>query len=212
MTRAHLLLMLALPITPLAAQADPDKAVAGGGELPAGWQARTDRGQALTNVKFGPMGNGLHATLGPAAIFWRAEDQASGGYHAIATFTQARAPGHPEAYRLLGAGNDLTTDGQRYVYILVRGDGQYLIKRRAGAQTTNISAGWTKHDAVKPAGADGKATNTIEVTVRGGKAEFAINGTVVHSMDATDMAGVAGLRVNHNLDVHIDGFGLHQLP
>ena len=56
---------------PAAKQADPDKAVAGGGALPEGWSWRPDRaGAALANVKFGPMGKGYHVTLGPSVILW----------------------------------------------------------------------------------------------------------------------------------------------
>ncbi|MGH7538301.1 MAG: hypothetical protein ACREMF_06680, partial [Gemmatimonadales bacterium] len=61
--RAHLLtltprLALALTILSLcaiagaAAQADPDRTVAGGGTMPPGWNARTDRGAPLGGVKF----------------------------------------------------------------------------------------------------------------------------------------------------------------
>ena len=76
MKRSHRVLHLAvlgmLATSPVlaqggsAAQADPDKAVSGGGTLPAGWSAKTDRNAPLTNVKFSKMGEGWHFTLGPA--------------------------------------------------------------------------------------------------------------------------------------------------
>src|ERR1044072_5101601 len=71
--------LLFAPLAPagLSAQADPDRAVAGGGAIPAGWHVRTEpsrqTGQPapLDNVKFTAMGDGLHTTVGPAAIYWR---------------------------------------------------------------------------------------------------------------------------------------------
>jgi hypothetical protein len=37
---------------------------------------------------------------------------------------------------------------------------------------------------------------------------FLVNGTEVNSVDAAkvDTAGTAGLRVNHNLNLHVEGF------
>src|SRR5437660_1067284 len=67
-------LLLAFPLATAAQGADPTNAVAGGGSLPRGWHAHTDRDAPLANVKFVVMGAGYHATLGPAAIFWRDAD------------------------------------------------------------------------------------------------------------------------------------------
>lgn len=210
MRAPYLVPMLALLSLPLAAQGDPDKAVAGGGTLPAGWQARADKDVPLTNVKFAPMGNGFHVTLGPAVILYRPADQASGNYHVVASLTRTKATAHPESYGLFIAGKDLASAGQSYVYFLVRADGSYLIKRRTGETTANISEGWTKSAAVMTEDDVGKATDKLEVTVADGKATFTVNGKTVHTMSG-EFDGIAGLRVNHNLDVHIDGFGVHKM-
>ena len=39
-----------------------------------------------------------------------------------------------------------------------------------------------------------------------------MNGTTVHTADAKDMniKGLVGFRANHNLDLHVEGFALHQ--
>jgi hypothetical protein len=39
-----------------------------------------------------------------------------------------------------------------------------------------------------------------------------VNGQPVHTLDAkaTEVDGVVGLRVNHNLDLHIEGFDVHR--
>lgn len=192
---------------------DPDHAVAGGGVFPAGWAVRTDRNAATTNVKFGPMGDGLHVTLGPAAIFYRASDKVTGPFHALATFTQTKAPMHPEGYGLFIGGRALDGEGQHYLYFLVRGDGKYLVKRRDGANTTTVQD-WTASPAVHTADSSGKATNLLEVDQKSdpSKVVFKVNGQPVWSADAKSVepAGIVGLRVNHNLDVHVSGFAIHR--
>lgn len=209
--RTFLTVAAALAVAvPAAAQGrnDPDKSVAGGGALPAGWSARTDRGQPLTNVNFRPMGGGLHVTVGPAVILYRAADAAKGAYEVSVTYSQTAAPAHPESYGLFVGGSDLQGAAQRYTYFLIRGNGQFLVKRRTGAETSNVSDGWTAHPAVKAQDADGKATNTLSIVVGPERVSFRANGTEVFSAARGDVDtnGVAGLRVNHNLDLHIDGF------
>lgn len=192
---------------------DPDKAVAGGGKLPAGWSARTDRGAAMDNVKFETMGDGLHVTLGPAVILYRAADAMNGPFHMVASFNQTKAPAHAEAYGLFFAGKELAGEGQSYTYFLIRKDGKFLIKTRTGAQTANVTAGWTDSEAVVKEDATGKQSNKLEILVGKDKVTFSVNGKEVHSMPAAagSTAGIAGLRVNHNLDLHIAGFGVHKM-
>ena len=196
---------------PRAANADPDRMVAGAG-LPAGWAGRTDRGQAIAGARFEAMGTGWHVATGPAVILYRGVDRAGGAFHTLATFTQTKAPAHPEAFGLFVGGNNLDTASQAYVYVLVRGDGMYLIKRRVGANITTL-VDWTASPAVVKADSAGKATNKIEVTGQNGALKFTINGTDVFTTPATpeDLRGIVGFRVNHNLDVHVEGFALHQL-
>lgn len=201
----------------LAAQADPDKAVAGGGTLPAGWNVRTERNAALDNVKFVTMGTGMHVTLGPAAIFWRAADTASGNYHTVASFRQTKAPAHPEAYGLLVGGKNLADSTQSYTYFIVRthGDtGEYSIRRRAGYTTRPTAVvEWTANAAVHGADAQGQATNELSVQVQGDQVTFMVNGTTVYTAKAADVdaRGIVGLRVNHNLDVHVGPLGVHKM-
>ena len=193
---------------------DEDRAVAGGGVLPAGWSARPDEGGDLKNVKFVTMEPGYHVTLGPATILYREKDRANGHFHTLATFHQTKKPKHAEGYGLFFGGENLTGPDQRYVYFLVRQDGMYLIKRRDGANTSEISKGWTATPAVKKADAQGRSTNLLEIDAKKDptKVSFKVNGTTVHTADAKSMnpKGIVGLRVNHNLDVHVEGFDLHQ--
>ncbi len=198
----------------LAGQADPDKTVAGGGTLPEGWHARTERNAPLANVKFVTMGDGLHATLGPAAIFWRDRDTVSGTYHVVTSITQMKNPEHPEAYGIFIGGRNLADSTQAYTYFIIRAiDGKYMIRRRAGftARPTNV-VDWTDHPAVVKGDATGKATNELSIQVAGGKVSFIVNGKEVYSGNAADLDtnGIVGYRVNHNLDVHLGPLGLHK--
>lgn len=214
MRRIMLAAALVLAAAPLAAQgSDPDMKVSGAGALPAGWVARLDRSTAsMDNVKFVTMGPGYHATLGPAGIFYNPKDQASGSFTARATFTQTKAPTHPEAYGIFVGGQNLTQPNQSYVYFIVRGDGKYMVKHRAGSEVHTI-VDWTDSPAVVKQDAEGKATNTVAIRSTKDSITYWVNDTRVYGQDrahagmtATD--GQVGLRVNHNLDVHISNFSV----
>ncbi|HJQ64844.1 MAG TPA: hypothetical protein VJ816_00635 [Gemmatimonadales bacterium] len=187
------------------AQADPDRAVPGGGTMPAGWNARTDGNAPLTNVKFEVMNPGQHVTLGPAAIFWRDADSAAGAFSVEATFWQFAAPRHREGYGLFIGGANLTGPTQRYTYFIVAGTGEFLVKRRSGDSTAVVSGGWTTNAAVAKQDSAGKVKNTLTIRVANGKASFLVNGTEVYTTDAAnvDVSGIVGYRVNHNLNVHL---------
>ena len=217
MRRLILTLALVAAASPLAAQnpqADPDRAVAGGA-LPAGWSARLDRANAsMDNVRFAPMGGGFHVTLGPAAIFWRPEHQVSGEYRVQATFTQTRAPAHPEAYGLFIAGKNLEGAAD-YMYFVVRGDGKYLIKHRAPNGDIHTITDWTEHPALVKEDAQGKATNALAVEAGAFGVRLLANGQKVAEFLRADVPylntdGIAGLRVNHNLDVHVADFSVER--
>jgi hypothetical protein len=210
--------LAAVLAAPAAAQGnDPDRPVAGGGTLPPGWHARTERNAPLANVKFAAMGDGYHVTLGPATIFWRDQDTASGNYHAVATFTQTKAPEHPEAYGLLIGGRNLADSTQSYTYFLLRtvkDRSEFSIRRRAGyAARPTAVVDWTAHGAIKPIDEQGRSTNELSVLVKDGKVSFMVNGTEVRSAasSAVDASGVVGYRINHNLDLHLSALGVHKM-
>ncbi|HET9514269.1 MAG TPA: hypothetical protein VFO95_10130 [Gemmatimonadales bacterium] len=204
-----------LAATPLSAQnPDPDRQVAGTGSVPSGWSVRADRNRPLTSLKFEIMGNGFHFTTGPAVIAWRDADATTGAFHAVANFTQTKAPAHAEAYGMFIAGKNMKDSTVSYTYFIIRGDGKYLVKQMSGATATNVTQGWTEHPAVVKQDSAGKQTNKIEVSAdKDGKVSWKVNGQEVHSMTLTPavLNGVVGLRVYHNLDVLVDGFAVHQL-
>jgi len=199
---------------PAKASADPDRSIAGGGSLPRGWSARTDAKGKEADIKFVVMDPGWHVTLGPAALLWRATDKAEAGFTATALLSQTTAPKHPEGYGIFVGGQSLEADPQqKYTYFLIRGDGKYLIKKRDGANVTNLISAWTPHPAIVKQGPTGEATNRLEVTMDNTRLVFRVNGKEVYSADPRliDTKGIAGLRVNHNLDLHVQSFDVKKL-
>jgi hypothetical protein len=196
------------------ASADSDRAVQGGGAVPEGWTVRPDGKADTKNVKVAPMGKGIHVTLGPAIILYRTSNTGKGPFHTLATFTQTKQIEHAEGYGLFFGGQALDGPEQSYTYFLVRQDGSYLVKRRSGEKTTDVSKGWVPSPAVKKLDAKGVSTNLLEVDNKKDptKVKFLVNGQAVYTADAKDMAvdGAVGIRVNHNLDLHIDGFDVHR--
>jgi len=191
-----------------AAGHDPDKMAAGGGTLPAGWSARLDNGSTTpTGVNVEQMGTGIHIKSGPAGIYFRTADTFSGPTTVSAMFTQMEPAAHPEAYGVFIGGSDLQGANQKYTYFVIRQDGKFLIKRRAGTATPTVT-NWTENAAINKADASGKMTNTVAIKTDKEKAHFLVNGTEVGAVPIADVdaSGVAGIRVNHNLNVHIEGF------
>ena len=181
------------------ADKDPTREVAGAG-LPAGWHARFDKPNAVA-----PMGGGYHVTSGPAAIYWDAKNSASGNYTISASFTQTKAPTHPEAYGLFVDGKALQGPNQSYAYLLVRGDGKYMIKHRASDTELHTIQDWIESPAVNKANEAGQATNKLSIAVGADSVRMSINGTQVFAKERSYMGpmnGFYGYRVNHNLDVH----------
>ena len=195
--------VLAIPLALLAQE---------GGVTAEGWEARLDRGgDAASVLSFMTMGSGVHATTASAgaAIFWQPSSMTKGSYTISASFTQAEASNHPNAYGLFFGGSDLAGATQRYSYFVIRQDGQFLIKKRMGSETPTV-VDWTGHDAINELDAEGKSTNTLAVEVGSSQVRFLVNGTEVSTQmrSAVDTDGITGLRVTHFLNVHIDNLML----
>ena len=203
--------------TPLAAQHNHGTAPAAqghahtheAGQLPAGWKARADRANAdMSKVHFMQMGTGYHAIMGPAAVFYRPADQVRGMYTLQGRFNQRKAPTHPEAYGLVYGARGLEGEAQEYFYFLVRGDGKYSVRHRAGSEVHTLQD-WTEHSAVVKQDSAGVASNLLAVRVGETTVDLTVNGTRVAQYPRTQMSatdGVYGLRINHNLDVLVDQY------
>ena len=189
-------------------------------QAPKGWKLRSDHSSDASDPdapganKFTVSGAGFHAINPMAAIYWNPANTATGDYTLKGTFKLIKSTGYDEYYGLIFGGSGLEGGTQSYLYFMVTDDGTYLIKRRDGSSTKEVSPK-TASAAVKKPDASGTATNALEVRVLADKIEFVINGTVVTTLPKTGAAaktdGVYGMRINHQLDVQIDGFGVSKM-
>jgi hypothetical protein len=184
-------------------------------QAPQGWLVRADRSTSASDpdksgaIKFVTMGTGFHATNPQAAVYWNPANTATGAYTIKGTFTLVKPSDHINYYGIVFGGSDLGGPKQSYLYFLVAQDGTWLVKRRDGAATSDV-APKTANAAVKKPDDSGKSTNALEVRVTADKITCVVNGTVVHTLPRTGPSaktdGTYGMRVNHALEVHIDGF------
>jgi hypothetical protein len=207
-----------LAASPLLAQgSDPTNKITGSGTLPTGWVLRFDPSRpgrpapAMTDVNFVTMGPGLHVTSGPAAIYYRTADVAKGEYAVSASFAQRKSLQH-EAYGLFIGGSNLQDSTQSYTYFVVRPmDGAILINHRDGNAKPKQIVAWTPDAAVnKEDATDGHATNALTIHVAKDSVHFLANGKLVKALAKSELGGstegVAGMRINHNIDVHVADF------
>src|SRR4029453_15680468 len=185
-------------------------------QAPKGWMLRADRSTSASDpdapgaIKFVTMGSGFHATNPQAAVYWNPANTATGTYTLKGTFVLQKPSGHTNYYGLVFGGNGLEGANQSYTYFVVAQDGTWLVKRRDGEVAKDVSPK-TANDAVKKPDASGKSTNVLEVRVGAHKIDYVVNGTVVNSTPKSAVAradGVYGVRVNHQLEVHIDGLAV----
>lgn len=187
-------------------------------QTPKDWKMRIDHSanasdpDAAGDIQFVKTATGFHATNPRAAIFWNPANTVTGSYTLKGTFKLLRTMStHTEYYGLVFGGSDLEGAGQRYLYFMVAKNGTWLIKKRDGDGTESVSAK-TPSAAVKKPDASGKSTNALEVRVLPDKIEYFVNGTLVDTTPKTGLTaqtgGIYGIRINHKLEVQVDGFGV----
>jgi hypothetical protein len=225
---------LVVMATPLAAQqqaGDPTKTIKGSGTLPAGWMMRFDPIDNPANVRPGrptpakptadmvnvvTMGSGLHFTTGPAAIYYNPKDMGSGVYAVSASFGARKSNQH-EAYGIFIGGDNLQDSTQSYLYFEIRPmDGNILIQHRNGDVASKMDRllPWTPDAAVnKDDPTDGHSANTLMIHVAPDTVHFIVNGKLVKALAKSELKGAktdgqAGVRINHNTDVHVDWKGV----
>src|ERR1700736_5575334 len=185
-------------------------------QAPKGWKVRGDHSadasdpDAAGAIKLVVSGTGFHAPNPLAAVYWNPANTATGNYTLKGTFTLMKPSGHTNYYGLVFGGNDLGGPAQSYLYFMVAQDGTWMIKQRAGYETNDVAR--SASDAVKKPDATGKSTNVLEVRVMADKVDYLVNGVVVRSTPknapTAKTDGMYGLRVNHLLEVQIDGFAV----
>jgi len=204
-----LLLTLATPAL-LAAQEHqhgPALKIENGGAFPAGWSVRPDEGGKPTEVSLAEMAPGWHLVTATSGIMYRAQDLARGAYEVTAKIHLfPGGGGREEAFGLFIGGSDLAGAAQRYTYFLIRGDGKFKIKRRAGASATDITKDWMPSQAILQVKASGPVANLLSVLVGKDKVSFRVNGQEIYSAPAAsiDTDGIVGFRANHNLSLHLE--------
>ena len=206
------------------AQGDASRSVSGGISVPQ-WTGKVDpneerSGHSVNDAKFAKEGDGFHVTTGPASAYWNPANKASGDYTVKATFTEPKymnLNNHPHPYGIVIAGNDLGTDQQSYLYCAAYGNGAFIVRGFGPAPFQMNGMGGRNEAVHKAAGAGSAVTQEIAMSVKDGKVECSINGTVVASYDKSALIapgklkstdGVYGLRFAHNTEVTVTGFSL----
>ena len=209
-------LLAAVFAAPMVAQGQMDamNKVAGTGKLPAGWMNRFDDASSrLTQLQMKQAGTSLLFRTGPAGIFWNTKDVATGYYTVSGTFNQKKSM-QDEAYGLFIGGQNLSDPTQSYVYFAIKPhDGTFLIKHRNGNGTPRSIVALTPDAAInKDAAGTGAATNALAIRVAKDSVHFYVNGKEVRTFSkaalGAPITGLVGLRINHNLDITVDDFGI----
>ena len=192
-------------------------AVTLGAQAPDGLLVRIDRSTNASDpddtpeLKVMAMGKGFHVIGGPAGTFWDPKNSMSGNYTVRATFNLMEPSNHTNYYGLIFGGSDLNGPNQAYSYFIVAQNGQFQIRDRNGEKVASVhpsGRGGAAHQAIRTPDGKGQSTNTLEVRVGSDTVDYVVNGTVVHTTprSAVKTDGLVGVRVNHMLNVHVDGF------
>jgi hypothetical protein len=207
----------------LAAQADPDRVIPGGGIHVQGWTGKIDassaaQGRVLTDARFDQEGANLHVTTGPATTFWNPANTATGDYTVKATFLEPKfmnLNSHPHSYGLFIGGNNMGTTKMSLLYCVAYGDGSLLV-RGFGPDVFTLARP-AQNPAVHKAAAVGQpVTQEIAWHVKGGRADCIVNGKVAQTFERSELVapghlqstdGVFGIRFTHNVEAIISGFG-----
>jgi hypothetical protein len=208
------------------AQDETSRSVAGGGISAPGWTGKIDaseqgQGKTIKDAKFAKQGSAFDVTTGPAVTYWNPANQASGNYTVKATFNEPKymnLNSHPHPYGIVIAGTDMGTDKASYLYCAAYGNGTFIV-RGFGPQPFQVNGRRGEANAAvhKAAGVGQPVTQEIAMSVKDGKVECSINGTVVGSYDKSAVVapgklastdGVYGLRFAHNTEVAVTGLTL----
>lgn len=204
---------------------DGSRAIEGGGITNApGWTGQIDAneqkaGLTLNSAKFAMEGGTIKVTTGPAVTYWNSSNKAAGDYTVKATFLEPKYMNvntHPHPYGIVVAGNDMGTPEQSELYCAAYGNGNFIV-RGFGPAAFNMNGGRGAANAAvhKAAGVGEPVSQEIAISVKGGRAECLINGTVVAGYDKAELVtagklksldGTYGLRFAHNTEVQVTGF------
>jgi hypothetical protein len=203
--------------------ADGSRAVTDGGIKASGWEGKIDANEAkagmtINDAKLTVEGNAIHITTGPATTYWKTSDKASGDYTVKATFLEPKYMNlntHPHPYGVFIAGNDMGTDNETDLYCAAYGNGNFIVRGFGPAAFQMNGRGEANAAVHKAEGPGQPVTQEVALSVKGGKVECAINGTVVASYDKSALVtdgklkstdGAFGVRFAHNTEVTVTNF------
>jgi len=200
--------------SPLVAQA-PDELE---GSRPGGWEVLTDElGADTTAITFVAMEPGFHLTTGPAALFYDRGNTARGTYRAEASIHLFAPEGDVGGFGLFVGGDDLDGSYQTYTALLLRASGEFSVVRQLSFTSSETLLDWTDHEAVLGWADRSTDAQTVEnaLAIEVGEDEmvFFVNGREVGRTPRTSQGaeGIAGLRVEDGVNLHITGFGIEPL-
>jgi len=196
--------------------------VPGAGIHAAGWKGKadaTEKAATVNDSKFDLNNGEFTIATAPAAIYWNAENSATGDYTVSATFAEPEymsSNDHPHPYGVFIGGNKLDTDQATLLYCAAYGNGSYIVRGFGPAPFAMGGRRPGTNAAVKKAEAKGKpVSQDISMSVKGSRVTCSINGTEVANYDKAELVGagklesvqgVAGIRVAHNVDVKVTNF------
>jgi len=216
-------IFLLIPNLIHAQEEGPSRSVAGGGISVPGWTGKIDAneakaGKTIHDAKFAAEGNALHVITGPAVTYWNPANKVSGDYTVKATFNEPKYMNlntHPHPYGIVIGGTSLGTDQENYLYCAAYGNGTFIVRGFGPAPFQMNGRRGEPNAAVHKAPAVGEpVTQEIAISVKGGRVECSINGTVVAGYNKADVVapgklastdGVYGLRFAHNTEVMVTG-------
>jgi hypothetical protein len=221
------MLLSALPTAaqqpPAAAQPQPDAdRKVSGGVTAKGWTGKEDAGnkQGLTvkDSKLADEGKGLRLTTGPAALYWNPANVGKGDFTVSATFNEAEQTyNHPHPFGVFIGGSDLDS-APNALYCAAYRNGNYIIRMFSGGKRADVVGKPAPNDAVKKAETPkSPVVQEVALTVKGDAVSCVINGTAVWTGTKADVTGagklpstdgIVGIRVSHNSDALVTGFGL----
>lgn len=156
----------------------------------------------------------LQVTTGPHAVLWPAAQRPLVPPYAVeATFLKREGRLY-EGYGIVigGSALELPESQQTYSYVLLRGDGAYLVKRREREETPIVRS-WTAHAAVARDRDGAGQPNRLRLEVDSASVEIIVNGVPVASVPAAELhtEGLAGVRIAHDVSAQVIGFAVRPL-
>jgi hypothetical protein len=122
---------------------------------------------------------------------------------------------HPHPYGIFIGGTGMGTDQENYLYCAAYGNGTFIVRGFGPAPfQMNGRRGEPNAAVHKAAGVGEPVTQDIAISVKGGRVECSVNGTVVAGYDKADVTaagklastdGIYGLRFGHNTEVIVTG-------